>query len=731
MTAFSTITTVTGKERFRVLDAYGVPSVMDGAQLAQFLALAPAITNPPLATNVLGLINGGEQMLVEDDDGVPAFMTRAQLNDFLAFTPQSRVPDPRLARITTITGYERFMAIGSDGLPTTFSAQNLIDYIGVTSSPLGPNINAAGYFTPTTGLSAGSVVSVYPADVDGATVVTYSWVIDGVLAGTPVADATDSFPVSYTLSTEDGFASSFALRTQAANAYGWAQLDSPASNIIAPPVAGAITDLGSSAALKSHIMSTYFGSLWSKSGSATQSRTVTTPDALKTLWDAEIKVGALGTKWLVTLDWDGPATYAGDENTVLSMSAPNGSTNWSDAGGWVHLKAASGKKPGFYNQVTFVGPRGIYFEGIDFLGKSNGLSGSPGLPTNQACLKFTRTTAVTAETIAVMFNCRVGRYAKTLVEIPSEYILGVWLDGTMGQLTVNTCAFAGNYAHFKAPSRAVELINSDFSKGSEDFLKTYPQTKSGFQGAYRFKYCTIRDMVQDISTAAFHSDLLQTANNDASNGVVMLLEDTLDIRDHKYGGTGGGGTQGTILATVTGRCNNLFCWINSIVNVTAPNAFSAVSVDATHTSYVDRCTLGRAGITPSAFSPDPASKDWSPGVNQNVRPVNSGTAFKFVDSLVGKKQIATWITYTNTDTIDYTVAKNAPTPEAVFNGANFERAGAQTSNGIANKFGYQINNTSQATFVQSVINNFTAQGAYSAKGAPAPNPANYTAPTLG
>jgi hypothetical protein len=111
--------------------------------------------------------------------------------------------------------------------------------------------------------------------------------------------------------------------------------------------------------------------------------------------------------------------------------------------------------------------------------------------------------------------------------------------------------------------------------------------------------------------------------------------------------------------------------------------------------------------------------------------VNSGTAFKFVDSLVGKKQIATWITYTNTDTIDYTVAKNAPTPEAVFNGANFERAGAQTSNGIANKFGYQIDNTSQTTFVQSVINNFTAQGAYSAKGAPAPNPANYTAPTLG
>lgn len=731
MTAFSTITTATGNERFRVFDAYGVPSVMDGAQLAEFLALPPIIGLAPPALNTIGATGGSELLLVEDDDGVPAFMDRDRFNDFLAFTPQTRVPPARLARITTVTGYERFMVVDANGLPSTFSGQDMVSYIASTGSPLGPTINAPGYFTPTTGLQLGATLTVNAADTDGATTIYYSWVRNGNLAGAPFATNANSFPFSYVMNAEDAAANTLALRTQAANAYGWTQGETPAYNVMVPTTPGTITDLGSSAALKSHIMSTYFGATWSKTGSATQSRTVTTPDALKTLWDAEIKIGALGTKWLVTLDWDGPATYAGNQDTVLSMSAPNGSANWSDAGGWVHLKAASGKRPGFYNQVTFVGPRGIYFEGIDFLGKSNGLSGSPGLATNQACLKFTRTTAITAETIAVMFNCRVGRYAKTLVETPSEFILGVWLDGTMGQLTVDTCAFAGNFAHFKAPSRAVELINSDFSKGSEDFLKTYPQTKSGFQGAYRFRYCTIRDMVQNISTAAFHSDLLQTSNTDASDGVVMLLEDTLDIRDHKYGGTGGGGTQGTILGNPTGKCNNLLCWINSIVNVTAPNAFSAVSVDATYTSYVDRCTLGRAGITPSAFSPDTALKDWSPGVNQNVRPVNSGTAFKFVDSLVGKKQVTAWIEYSNTDTIDYTVNRNAPTPEDVFNGADFERAGAQTSNGIANKFGYLLDNTSQATFVQSVIDNFTAQGAYSAKGAPAPNPANYTAPTLG
>lgn len=729
-TAFSTITQTTGNERFRVFDAYGVPSVMDGAQLAEFLALPPIIGLAPPALNTIGATGGSELLLVEDDDGVPAFMDRDRFNDFLAFTPQTRVPPARLARITTVTGYERFMVVDANGLPSTFSGQDMVSYIASTGSPLGPTINAPGYFTPTTGLQLGATLTVNAADTDGATTIYYSWVRNGNLAGAPFATNADTFPFTYTMNAEDAAANTLALRTQAANAYGWTQQDSAAYAVTPATPPGTITDLGSAAATEAYIL-TFLASNWAKSGSATQSRTVASPDALKALWDSEIKVGALSTKWQITLDWDGGATYAGNENTVLSMSAPNGSTNWSDAGGWVYLKNASGKKPGFWNQVTFVGCRGLYIEGVDFLGKQNGLSGSPGLATNQACLKLAKTNSVTGEAITTLYNTRVGRYAKTLVATPSEYILGLWSDGTAEQVVVNTCAFAGNYAHFKVPARRCILTNSDFSKGSEDFLKTYPQTKSGFQGVYHYDKITIRDMIQDITTAAFHSDLLQTAGNDTSSGVIMLMTDVWDERGHKYGGSGGGGTQGTIIGNPSGRCNNLFCWRRSGVFVTAPNAFSAVSIDATYTSYIERCSLGRAGISPSGFDGDPASKDWSPGVNQNVRPVNSGTAFKFVDSLVGKKQVTAWIAYSNTDTIDYTVNRNAPTPEDVFNGADFERAGAQTSNGIANKFGYLLDNTSQATFVQSVIDNFTAQGAYSAKGAPAPNPANYTAPTLG
>jgi hypothetical protein len=729
--AFGTITQATGNERFRVLDAYGVPSVMDGAQLASFLTLSPIANLPPPALNALNTSTGGtELLLVEDDDGVPAFMDRTQFNDFLAFTPQSHTPASRLARITTITGYERFMAMDDKGLPTTMSGQDLVSYIASTGSPLGPNINAPAYFSPTTGLQLGTVLTVNAADTDGATTVYYSWVRNGNLAGAPFATNADTFPFDYTMNAEDAAANTLAIRTQAANAFGWTQEDSAAYAVVGAPTPGAITDLGSAAATKTYIL-TFFASNWAKSGSPTQSRTVASPDALKALWDSEIKVGALSTKWEITLDWDGGATYAGNANTVLSMSAPSGSTNWSDAGGWVHLKAASGKRPGFWNQVTFVGCRGLYLEGVDFLGKQNGLSGSPGLATNQACIKLAKTNSVTGEAIVTLYNSRVGRYTKTLVATPSEYILGLWSDGTAEQVVVDTCAFAGNFAHFKLPARRAILTNSDFSKGSEDFLKTYPQTKTGFQAVYHYDKITIRDMVQDISTAAFHSDLLQTAGNDTSSGTIMLMTDVWDERSHTYGGSGGGGTQGTILGNPSGRCNNLFCWINSGVFVTAPNAFSAVSIDATHTSYIERCSLGRAGISPSGFGGDPASKDWSPGINQNVRPVNSGTAFKVVDSLVGKKVTATWISYTNTDTVDYTVSRNAPIPEDAYLGADFERGGATTANSIANKFGYELDNTDQASFITSIIANFTAKGAYSAKGAPAPNPANYSAPALG
>lgn len=593
--------------------------------------------------------------------------------------------------------------------------------IVASSLPSVPVINTASQPTPTSGLQIGDIITVPAPSITGATSWWISWQRDGVSSEAFATDL-DTFPYSYVVQPRD-VVTSLVLRTYASNAAGAVYSDSTDIGPVITGTSSSIIDLGSATATENYILS-QFDNNWAKTGTATQYRTVTTPGALKTLWDTEIKVGSLSEKWEVTLDWDGAAIYNSNQHTLLSMSAPTGTTNWSDAGGWIYLKNASGKRPGFDNRVMFSGVRGIYIEGTDFYGIYTG----SGFSTQQGTLVFNSAGSL-ADCIFEMYNCRVGRYCRSLTFVPSEVIFGVWSDETCEQAVIEKSAFAGNYAAWKLPAKRARLVNCDVSQCWEDVLKAYPLSGSGYYGVYHYDRLTIRDFSLDPTTAGLHTDLFQTSSNDTPLGVMMLMTDTWYVADHKYA-SGAGGTQGTTLSTTTGYCDNLFCWRNSGVFCTTPVAFGTTS-DSQYTSYIQNCSLGRAGITPSGYSPYPDTKDWSPGFYSPGGPSRSGIGTKIINSTIGQFVAKSWISSSNVTSINYTVSMTGTIPENVFLGASFERGGANTANSIANKFGYLQDTTDQQSFLTWVTANLITKGSYSSQGPSAPVLANYSAPALG
>lgn len=617
--------------------------------------------------------------------------------------------------------------------------------ISSSSTPSTPTINSSASTTPNTGLQVGDTLSIAAPDVSNASDWWLSIERDGIVSEA-FADFSDVYPIQYTLLAGDA-CTSFRILTFASNGAGTVNDSSTAPDIgpVTTPSSLTITDLGSAAATESMILG-LLGTLWEPSGSPTHTHTVSTPDELYTYWNSTVLSTAMTAKWEITLDWDGGLDWNGSEtaidgngnNVYLNLFGPMGATAWYDAGGWVTLKAAAGKQPAFLNQVMIANTRGFCVDGIDFAGKRNtlpGLKSGQSGPTAQAGLRIAGTGVVQnylGEGVTCIRNCRFGRYASTLSLVFGETIGGVWADGTCEQLLIDTVAFGGCYNAMKIPARRSWVTNVAVVKNLEDIIKTYPESKSGYIALRRLEYILVYDMSRDPLTESFHADFCQHGSTSENYlGEWVSMEGCYAVMDHKYANSGTGGTQGFLVGNYPGHANNLHVARNSALLGSAPNSFSLVSPDGTHCTYLERMTLGRCGVTPSNFDGDPSNKDWTPGLAFGVgSSTRTGVQFKIVDSLIGKNISGTRHQLTNTTVVNWTASMTGITPEAVFNGADFERSGA-TANFKTNKFGYEHDTSSHSAFVSWLIANIVPQGTYSGKGAPAPTPANYTAPALG
>jgi hypothetical protein len=599
-----------------------------------------------------------------------------------------------------------------------------------------PVISTPASAAPASGLKVGDTITLTAASYSGTgTTAFYSFVVDGVQREAVATDQS-TFPFNYILQPGD-VCNSFIVRTTVQNAAGTVTADFADIGPVQINGATAIINLGSAQATEDYLISSFNSGLWIPSGTATQSVTVASPDALAALWPT-IAAAPLTERWDVTLDWNGMANYQGGETSILTLNGPAGAiipnygpSGWADNGGWVRFKAAAGKRPGFANLVTVTNARGLIIDGLDFLGK--------GTSHSQGCLRISRSTGQ-SDCIARIYNSRFGRYCIDNTMTYPTYITGLYLVNTQDQIHVENCTFAGNNIAFKAVARKVKIVNCDFSQNYTDLIRCYTHDRTGYYAHLWLDRTTVRTMLEIPEIAGLHADFVQNGNHPSASqsgdsaieGHRIIATDCIVHMTHKYGSQGtqglqcGGGNPAVPL-------DNLFSFRRCIILNSSPGSFDAFSPGARITSYIERCTFGRSGVVSSTFDTDTVNSDNTPGINIGGNPLRTGTAFIFDSCIIGMKPGTNpaWITYINTVVINYKTSMTGILPETVYNGRDFQRGGA-SSDFTPNKFGYILpNESTQAGFISDIIANFTPQGAYANQGAPAPVLANYTAPALG
>lgn len=605
-----------------------------------------------------------------------------------------------------------------------------------SAPPLNPPvIVAAGDFTASAPVYVGDAIEINAATVTGATAVWYRLVRDGavVLNTAPVATDQDSFPLSYTVTSED-VTTTFELETYASNATGTVHATSADIGPVAhrPVVGGALIDLGGPDETEAFILAN-MAPKWTDTGSPTISITATSPDDLMTKFNAQINPAAPTERIEVTLDWNGILQYGSSAATALDFKyKPSASATALpfDNGGWVRIKAASGKKPGFANQVKGGNLRGWVFDGVDFAAQST--SGSL-IKTQAGFMAYISGPTYATEPAYIIRNCRVGLSAVSGVVQPSNtYLAGIYTNGGVcEQIQIENTLIDGVWFAVKVVSRNTWVDGLHVGNNCEDFIKLFGHTyKTGYYAYAHIKKISLGSRNVEIAWRAGHCDLIQTGHkNDKHLGYRVVYTDAVSHNAHKWSG---GGSQ-TFQNGDYNAADNLFCVRRVIGLATSPNGLIYFSPNAKYVSYVERCTFGRAGMCPSGFAPDTGTAtDNSPGINNGGTPALSGIALKVVDCLVGIRTSQPYVQYIGTPfSINYGVSMAGVKPEDVFNGRDFTRGGP-TVNNIPNKFGYALpNEATQAGLISDIIANFTPLPAYAGKGAPPPNPADYSVPVAG
>lgn len=497
-----------------------------------------------------------------------------------------------------------------------------------------------------------------------------------------------------------------------------------------------IINLGSAAATEDFIRTGY-GTEWVATGTPTQTRTAYNPADLLTYWKQAV-AAAFTERWEITCDWDGMLTYTTSEASYLGLFGKKSTTQgWADNGGWVKIKGAAGKRPGIANRIKTLGWRGVEVTNLIGAGTWDGATytNGTGKQNAQSCIIIGTNSSYPAEPIVNINGCAFSRMFVASATSPDYSICGILSSGLSEQITVTNCSLEGTYFAMSLLARKTRVSGNDIHKSNGDYIQLNGHSKkSGYYAYAIIEYNTERGPIQSLAYRSLHQDGCQTgASKDIHLGYRVLFKGNRWHLDHMYQGLPGlgGGTNASYNDDYL-NADNLFCLIDDSFHAASVHSFTYHSPKATYRSYVSRCNLGRCGRVPSQFTGDTyPPEDYSPGIYGNsFKPKLPGIALTVEDSLIGwslssDPQVQT----INCVLLDYKIG-GVIRPEIVYNGRDFERGGVLTSNGISDKFGYilphEITGT-QADFLNDMNANWTPQGAYASKGAPAAVLSNYNA----
>lgn len=430
----------------------------------------------------------------------------------------------------------------------------------------------------------------------------------------------------------------------------------------------------------------------------------------------------IGKKQRITCNWNGVST----KGSAIGIRPYSTRTDgWSDNGGGVLVVAGAGYAPELGDSVSATACRGLQFKGIRFSKEWDGVTGKAETTYGFQALY---NTSFPARPVIRFTNCIFGSGNATT----STWVTGANIIAGCDSVCFDTCSFKGNQIGTKCVAKLARFINCDFQLYYQDGVDLFGHTTSDtpYYAYAWFERCTWRNAVSYIGNLS-HMDCVQTGyGGDTHKGYRVLIDSCITHNAHKYANSSGG-TQGFYNDDYF-SADNLFVLKNSFVFPAAPYGLAVFSPKATQVSFVDSCTMNRAGVVPSGFTGDGGSpQDFAcGGVIMSHLPADGNVWIKVTNTAVGTTSTSAAADVSGETVMDCTIGKaSGQRPENYFAGRDFTRGGT-AANGIADKFGYILPNETgtQAQFVADIWANWAPKVAYAGQFAPDPTGLTWAAP---
>ncbi len=331
--------------------------------------------------------------------------------------------------------------------------------------------------------------------------------------------------------------------------------------------------------------------------------TETTPDAVRT----RIETWRAAPAGLIKIicDWDGildltSASLRGPGTGVLTVDAGSLDGYVRPAGG-VWLEAAAGKLPVFGNSsIDVFGMPRIFFDGIGFAGKANGLNGDNITNVNM------RTTGTFPLYVCAAFKrCIFGLTVHRPSEPATEYIKP--LGAAYGfSLHIESCQFAGVRDAIRARAKYVRVWKNHVRKNLSDFITHFGFTDANWTGQRVWAWIegnVVTDLVDQAGFNGLHTDFYQTGTAlDVHEGNSALVR--WNVAHMKTSISANSGTQFVYMDDHLTAANSLVCHDN-IAAISAYNIAQLFDPSGTGHFFVEDNTGMRAGDYENGPDPYP------------------------------------------------------------------------------------------------------------------------------
>jgi hypothetical protein len=434
--------------------------------------------------------------------------------------------------------------------------------------------------------------------------------------------------------------------------------------------------------------------------------------------------GDFSLRWDIQLDWDGVSTLSAGVTSNIQIDGLGSDTlSYRGRGGCVLVRPATGRTPVLGNTMYILSIDGIEFQDIGFGRKYTGVGTQQN--TYGVHIQYGAPTRP-ARPYVYFTNCNFGAPACGLTGGASEWCAPIFTTGVCQMVMFDRCNMHGAATNIiNMRSKHVLIKETDVQLSAEDVANWTNHQETGYQSYIWYDRVTARNPLDTTLNEAVHGDGGQFGHaNDQHIGYRVLVTNSIVSLNHTLLSVGGeGGTQGFYFDDFT-TANNQAIIRDSFIFSSAPNGYNIQSPNSTLPSYVDHCTINRAGQVPS-------TQDFNMGINGAPLSMGNGQKVYVTNTITGFTPSQP---YMELDNVIICQAKNTASvplgerPETVFKGlgtGGFVRTSGKLSwncPGETNGQTETVSSLTRAQFAAEIWAFWEPQAAFASAGAPDPRP---------